>query len=79
MSWKMSSFFSYSVLTDQQSHVQATNKVYHKSTIVSIIIKLNNCKYLMCVLLGFFGFLFFVKFESKMFVFLLSESLIKSC
>ncbi len=77
MSWKIS-FFSYSLRTDQQSQVQATNKVYHKSTII-IIIKLNNCKYLMCVLLGFFGFLFFVKFESKMFVFLLSESLIKSC
>ncbi len=26
----LSRYFSYSVLTDQQSQVQATNKVYHK-------------------------------------------------
>ncbi len=45
--------FSYSVLTYQQSQVQATNKVYHKwtfiqllhfSVIIIIIIKLNNYK-----------------------------------
>ncbi len=37
MSWKITStfsifldIFSYSVLTDQQSQAQATNKVYHK-------------------------------------------------
>ncbi len=37
---------SYSVLTDQQSKVQATKKVYHEWTIYSIIIiiQLNNCK-----------------------------------
>ncbi len=40
MSWKITNisiflgiFFFYSVLTDQQSQVQATNKVYHKWTI----------------------------------------------
>ncbi len=29
--------FSYSVLTDQQSQVQATNKVYHKWTIIQLL------------------------------------------
>ncbi len=33
--------FSYSVLTDQQSQVQATNKVYHKWTIIKLLLLLN--------------------------------------
>ncbi len=37
--------FSYSVLTDQQSQIQATNKVYQNNySIIIIIIKLNECK-----------------------------------
>ncbi len=39
---------SYCILTDQQSQVQATKKVYHAfkiySIIIIIIIQLNNCK-----------------------------------
>ncbi len=40
MSWKITStfsrYFSYSVPTDQQSQEQATNKVYHKWTIIQL-------------------------------------------
>ncbi len=32
--------FSYRVLTDQQSQVQATNKVYHKWTIIQLLLLL---------------------------------------
>ncbi len=81
MSWKITSTFSifldifihifYSVLTDQQSQVQASIKVYHKLTIIKLFIIIKqlqiaaNLIHVMCVLLGIFGFLFLYNLNGK--------------
>ncbi len=60
--------FSYSVLTDQQSKVQAIYIVYHKGTIIQLLlywtIANSSLIHMMCVPLGIIGFLFLCHLEN---------------